>query len=118
MKKLIFLLLLLPILFSSCCNEEDCMKYHFGTVLVVNQTGVTIWVDVTTDITPIHVSNKVTMLEDGQSVEYRMTAGRIRLKTSRDYDKNIVEGATWISYDDKLGICEIYECPWSESDIR
>lgn len=104
--------------FSSCSNEDDCMRYRYGTVLVVNQTGVPIWVDVTTSYTPEQESNKVIKLEDGQSTKYRMGPGGITLKASIDYDVNIVQGATWFSYKDKLGICEIYECPWIATEKK
>lgn len=70
MKKIILLLVTSLFLFAGCEIYEpmpDCEKYDYGTVIVKNQTGYTIWVDVTWGSI---VTNNERRISNGNSTKY------------------------------------------------
>ena len=87
--------------------QDSGEKYDFGTVLVTNHTGQTIWVDCTQEG---QVTNDERRLYNGQSTTYFMKPGMVTEWAIEAWD--YPDGA-WYSDVYNLEQCEVHSDPWT-----
>jgi hypothetical protein len=104
---IIAIAIILTIGFTSC-KKEPCVKENFGTVVVTNLTGFSIYVDVTYADGPDF--NDERFLNAGQSTEYQMTPGEVIewATPAADYACN----CNWYTDQYYLAQCDIHDDPW------
>jgi hypothetical protein len=112
MKKLLgfFLIILffIGLIFTTSCkpadNRPDCEIYNYGTVTVINKTGWSLWVDVTTGNSDNNHERRVP--SGGFTTYNNISSGSIRIWAS--YDR-----VNWV-YDNKfLAKCITYNYTWT-----
>jgi hypothetical protein len=107
MKKLLALLIVVAGLFIYSCEEPpppipDCERYGYGDVIVRNQTGYQLQVDVTYSSTG---ENYEKWLYHGGSYTYQMDEGRVYIWASFD-------GDDWVYDTYYLDACEDLTYTW------
>jgi len=91
----------------SCEKQEACERDNFGTVIVTNRTGQTIWVDVTQAGSDFNDERR---LSNGQSTTYQMKPGQITEWAIEDWD---YPDGLWYSDTYYLDQCETHNDPWT-----
>lgn len=116
MKKLVFVKVLLVLLLTvtvtgslSCKKTPACEKENFGTVVIINHTGMDILVDCTPEGED-YIEER--FLANGDSTKYRMIPGQV---TEWAIEESGYPSGAWYSDSYYLEQCEVHRDPWTNS---
>jgi hypothetical protein len=94
---------------ASCKKTPACEKENFGTVVIINHTGMDIWVDCTPEGEDY---NEERFLANGDSTKYRMIPGQV---TEWAIEESGYPSGSWYSDSYYLEQCEVHRDPWTNS---
>ena len=111
MKKLIFIVFSILLFIGISCESNvpkpDCETYNYGTVVVINKSPNSLYVDVTENQ---RGWNDVQYLPVFQSIDYHMRPGTVYLYSASpaNYAKNL-----WVERTNSISQCKSLNFTWS-----